>query len=189
MRAEFHACPESGVPPGRGRSSYAIPGNKLPGYYREVPSGHGVLSRRDSMKVARYEVPGQLRSAWNRQKNRAPVPAGRSKSGCAVNYACRISRLPRIKRPSGTRCFVPEGLNESSQVRSAWNGTKCLEWAKNRVPAPAGRLKSGCTVNYACRISHLPRIRRPSGTRPFFVCYPGNKLPGYYREVPPGQEA
>ena len=79
------------------------------------------------MKVARYEVPGQLRSAWNRQKNRAPVPAGRLKSGCAVNYACRISRLLRI--------------------------------------------------------------RRPSGTRPFFVCYPGNKLPGYYREIPPGQEA
>src|ERR1700746_1870456 len=24
MRAEFHACPDSGVPPGRGRSSYAI---------------------------------------------------------------------------------------------------------------------------------------------------------------------
>jgi hypothetical protein len=24
MRAEFHACPESGVPPGRGRFSYAI---------------------------------------------------------------------------------------------------------------------------------------------------------------------
>src|ERR1700758_337007 len=24
MRAEFHACPESGVPPGRGPSSYAI---------------------------------------------------------------------------------------------------------------------------------------------------------------------
>jgi hypothetical protein len=52
-----------------------------------------------------------------------------------------------------------------------------------------GRLKSVCAVNYACRISRLPRIRRPSGTRPFFVCYPGNKLPGYYREVPPGQEA
>src|ERR1700757_4831564 len=24
MPAEFHACPESGVPPGRGRSTYAI---------------------------------------------------------------------------------------------------------------------------------------------------------------------
>src|ERR1700756_3638425 len=56
-------------------------------------------------------------------------------------------------------------------------------------PVPEGRLKSGCALNYAGRISRLPRIRRPSGTRPFFVCYPGNKLPGYYREVPPGQEA
>src|SRR6201982_2903196 len=53
-------------------------------------------------------------------------------------------------------------------------------------PVPEGRLKSGCALNYACRISRLPRIRRPSGTRPFFVCYPGNTLSGYYREVPPG---
>src|ERR1700749_2112766 len=55
-------------------------------------------------------------------------------------------------------------------------------------PVPEGRWNSGCGLNYACRISRLPRIRRPFGTRPFFVCYPGNKLPGYYREVPPGQE-
>ena len=55
---------------------------------------------------------------------------------------------------------------------------------KKSGPVPEGQLKSGCALNYACRISRLPRIRRPSGTRPFFVCYPGNKLPGYYREVP-----
>jgi hypothetical protein len=82
----------------------------------------------------------------------------------------------------GARFVVPEGLNESSQVRSAGIG-------KKYGPVPEGRLKWGCPVNYACRISHLPRIRLPVGTRPFFVCYPGNKLPGYYREVPPGQEA
>ena len=37
----------------------------------------------------------------------------------------------------------------------------------------------------------LPRIRRPSGTQTFFVCYPAPKAfgAGYYREVPPGQEA
>src|ERR1700739_2133497 len=54
---------------------------------------------------------------------------------------------------------------------------------KKYRPVPEGRVKSGCAVNYACRVSRLPRIRRPSGTRPFSVCYPGNKLPGYYREV------
>jgi hypothetical protein len=31
MRAEFHACPESGVPPGRGRFSCAIQPRKLSG--------------------------------------------------------------------------------------------------------------------------------------------------------------
>jgi hypothetical protein len=46
------------------------------------------------MKVARYEVPGM-------GKNRAPSRR-RLKSGCAVNYAGRISRLPRIRRPSGS---------------------------------------------------------------------------------------
>jgi hypothetical protein len=60
---------------------------------------------------------------------------------------------------------------------------------KKYGPASEGRLKSACALNYAGRISRLPRIRRPSGTRPFFACYPGNKLPGYYRKVPPGQEA
>jgi hypothetical protein len=60
----------------------------------------------------------------------------------------------------------------TGQVRSAWNRQRI--WPR--------------ALNYACRISRLPRIRRPFGTRPFFVCYPGNKLPGYYREVPPGQE-
>jgi hypothetical protein len=72
-----------------------------------------------------------------------------------------------------------------------------MKVARHEVPGigrkydlvPKGRLKWGCVVNYACRISRLPRIRRPSGALPFFVCYPGNKLPGYYREVPQGQEA
>src|ERR1700756_5219342 len=50
------------------------------------------------MKVARYEVPGI-------GQKYGPVPEGRLKSGCALNYACRISRLPRIRRPSGTRPF------------------------------------------------------------------------------------
>jgi hypothetical protein len=44
------------------------------------------------MRVARYEVPGM-------GKKYGPVPEGRLKSGCALNYACRISRLLRIKRP------------------------------------------------------------------------------------------
>ena len=48
------------------------------------------------MKVARYEVSGI-------GKKYGPVPEGRLKSGCAVNCAGRISRLPRIRRPSGTR--------------------------------------------------------------------------------------
>jgi hypothetical protein len=51
------------------------------------------------MKVARYEVPGI-------GKKYDPVPEGRLNYGCAVNYACRISRLPRIRRPSGTRPFL-----------------------------------------------------------------------------------
>jgi hypothetical protein len=50
------------------------------------------------MKVARYEVPGI-------GKKYDPVPEGRLKEGCAVNYACRISRLSRIRRPSWTRAF------------------------------------------------------------------------------------
>jgi hypothetical protein len=49
---------------------------------------------------------------------------------------------------------------------------------------PEGRLKYALT--YARRFSRLSRIRRPSGTQPFFVRYPGNKLPGYYHSVPPG---
>src|ERR1700757_3668513 len=57
---------------------------------------------------------------------------------------------------------------------------------KKYDPVPEGRLKSGCAVNYVYRISRLSRIRRPSGTRPFFVCYPGNKLPGYFHSVPSG---
>ncbi len=60
---------------------------------------------------------------------------------------------------------------------------------KNMAPSRRDGSKSGCAVNLCVPNSRLPRIRRPSGTRPFFVCYPGNKLPGYYREVPPGQEA
>jgi hypothetical protein len=56
------------------------------------------------------------------------------------------------------------------------------------TPSRRGRLKYGRALNYAYRISRLSQIRRPSGTRPFFVCYPGNKLPGYYREVPPGRD-
>jgi hypothetical protein len=60
---------------------------------------------------------------------------------------------------------------------------------KKYGPFPERWLKSGYALNYACRISRLPRIRHPSGTQTFFVCNPGNKLPGYYREVPPGQEA
>jgi hypothetical protein len=61
---------------------------------------------------------------------------------------------------------------------------------KKYGPVPEGRLKSGCALKYACRISRRPRIRRPSGTRPFFVCYPAPEAfgAGYYREVPPGQE-
>ena len=50
------------------------------------------------MKVARYEVPGiGLKGGSSRRDG--------WKSGCAVNYACRISRLSRIRRPSGTRPF------------------------------------------------------------------------------------
>src|ERR1700758_2308067 len=60
---------------------------------------------------------------------------------------------------------------------------------KKYGPVSEGRLKSGCALSYAGRISRLPRIKRPSGTRPFFVSYPGNKLPSYYPEVPPGQKA
>jgi hypothetical protein len=58
------------------------------------------------MKVARYEVPGM-------GKKYDPVPEGRLKSGCALNYACRISRLPE----SG----VPPGRGPSSYAIQAIN--------------------------------------------------------------------
>ena len=58
------------------------------------------------MKVARYEVPGI-------GKKYGPVLEGRLKSGCAVNYACRIHACPE----SG----VPPGSGRSSYAIQAIN--------------------------------------------------------------------
>jgi hypothetical protein len=57
------------------------------------------------MKVARYEVPGQVRSAWNRQKI-WPRPAGtveiglRRKTMCAEFHVCPESGVPPGREPS-----------------------------------------------------------------------------------------
>jgi hypothetical protein len=48
-----------------------------------------------------------------------PVP-GRLKSGCAVNYAGRISRLPGIKRPSGQKPDKPGQASLGHLMRPLW---------------------------------------------------------------------
>jgi hypothetical protein len=62
------------------------------------------------MKVARY--PADAGPGIGQKYG--PVPAGRLKYVCAVNYTCRISRLPRIRRPSGTRSLPGKCLSFAS---------------------------------------------------------------------------
>src|ERR1700758_730323 len=61
MRAEFHACPESGVPPGRGRFSYAIQAiNCLATIAKSLRDKKPTQLLRSSAKLALHRSPGLL---------------------------------------------------------------------------------------------------------------------------------
>src|SRR5579863_10313712 len=92
-------------------------------------------------------------------------PEGRLKSGCAVNYAGRISRLPRIRRPSGTRSlprFITPRLLPSFSF--------AYVYSRRHRYFSSPRTSHAESETNGCRTQRAPRIdggRKWSPTRGF----------------------
>jgi len=65
----------------------------------------------------------------------------------------------------------------------AWNCPQNDPSRRERYDRSRGGSIWSGTVNEIAGAGHTV----PYGTDPFRGCIPGNKLPGYYRSVPPGQ--
>jgi hypothetical protein len=100
----------------------------------------------------------------------------------------RSSSTPKLHplmwlRKYGQRVCCPEGTNDGSQA------IHCLERDQSRIrPVGHGLIPTlgGLIVLMVARLSD-PIIPYPTGRFPFFAPIPGNKLPGYFRNVPTGQ--
>jgi hypothetical protein len=113
-----------------------------------------------------------------------PAYAGR-KSDRAQYSDARVlqhSGVASILR-TGLRVCCPEGINDGSQA------IYCLEGVQPRIrPVGHGLIPSPGLTNRPDRGAPIgPNHTVPYGTGSVFAPIPGNKLPGYFHNVPTGQ--